>query len=422
MIDVAPSSDAVYSRWRIASIGDLDGDGTSDLVLQTTFDPTTAEFRPRAWFVSGRQDRILFALQRPIGDQMSPDRADGGGLFRIEPLEDVDADSVGDFAVCIPDSCGTEGGAGVVQVYSGSRHTSLYRSMGDNYLDSFGNCLTRIGDVDGDGICDVLAGTAILSFSPEKPVPGLARALSGASGKILWKALGPLGENSFSELACATGDFDQDGIPDCVIAAPSALELAGRVSIHSGKNGSELYVLQGNAEASEFLGSTLDPLEDVDDDGCADVLIGRFQAPSRILSVRKKTWIDPPWQLYWARAVGDLDSDGRTDVAGWEGRRGWGGELLVLSARDGRELLRLRPEPGFDSIQDFGGIGDLDGDGHGDLWVLSDRESEWKSGNYEPVFGSIAIHSGADGSILRRFDRETVRRMAAEPHPMIMVE
>lgn len=80
----------------------------------------------------------------------------------------------------------------------------------------------------------------------------------------------------FGDAMALAGDVDDDGVVDLVIGAPKtdlAGDRRGRVVVISGADHTLLHVFEGTQDLHEF-GLAVDGAGDVDDDGHADVIVG----------------------------------------------------------------------------------------------------------------------------------------------------
>ena len=324
--------------WPLDIAGDLDGDGTPELVIGERFaEVATASGAGRAHVVSGATGALLYSLQSPAPEPQ--------GLFgfAVARIQDQDGDGVPDLAIGAPAEPAIVSGqrverAGRVYVFSGARGVllSTIQAPSPTFAAGFGRSLALLADVGGSEAGDLIIGE--LDASSDGRV-----YIATASGGVLQtlEPASPSAGAAFGAAVAKVGDLDGDGFQEAIVGAPDAqggTGAEGRVEIFSGRTGARLRTLDAIAPSSApfggQFGGAVGGAGDVDGDGTADVLVG---APAA-----------------------DVDAMPRAGVAAVFS--GASGELLrVLSATE--------PESG-------GGFGaavlradDLDGDGTPDVLV-----------------------------------------------------
>ncbi|MBK9388315.1 MAG: FG-GAP repeat protein [Planctomycetes bacterium] len=346
----------------VAYVGDLDGDLASELALSIPGSNRVDLYR--------RGGLLLRSLPMGVSPLSSSSIAAAG---------DVNGDGVPD--VLVGNAAEGTGGnhAGAVRVFSGADGSVLHAFFGgpEEYL---GFSVAGLGDLDGDGYDDVAAG------APEYPDPHAAlptnyvRVWSGRTGSVL-RTLTSTQASRFGYDIARAGDLDDDGVQDLLVGAPFADLRAtdgGAVFGYSGRTFLQIATQSGNTFQENFGLSVAALDDDWDGDGRDDYVAGSFQnddgagfqAGSLFVINRFGNVIrrfDGASGQHFGLQVtggGDVDGDGKMEVAASSENLD---QIWVFSGAAGHERLRSFSGHGFFPVLDL--AGDFDGDGYADLAV-----------------------------------------------------
>ncbi len=261
-------------------------------------------------------------------------------------IGDVDGDGVDDIVTSAPTHGASDSHAGRIYVYSVGSGQLLWTADG-NPGDELGTGVEGAGDTNGDGIPDVIAS------GPSGA--GVAYIYSGRDGRVLQSMKSPNADESFGSHISGAGDFDHDGYTDVIVGAPGKTgehKSAGHVYIYSGKDGHVLLALQGERVDDEF-GSTV---------------AGKSEHGHQYLVV--------------GAPVAGEQHHGRVYVYEDGASRP---KFVIDSDATGNALGAM-----FVSIP-----GDLDGDGISEIYA-----SDWSNNALGRSTGRIYVHSGSSGKRL----------------------
>jgi hypothetical protein len=351
-LDSAPAwhaegdSDGLYLGAGSRGVGDVNGDGYSDIAIAANLWSGPLGFEGRVQIFHGG----------PSGPGAVADTVLTGGQFNggfggaVGGVGDVDGDGFGDVVVI---GFGENGAV----IDEGQAHLFLGSPAGleQSPLWSFGlgetnaqqtsarvDAVAGLGDVDGDGHADFAIGASMAD--PNGSNSGAVHVFHGGAGgpaavpTTTFAGIEPNDEFGFS--VAGPGDVDGDGFAELLVGAP---ETSGSVQ------GGHVYLFEGTAGG-------LNPLSVWDQIG------GYF-------------WPGSSWLGWSVTATGDVDGDGYADFAvsmpNYSETFSLRGLVLVFLGGPTWPSLNGEWEGAGLQSEQFGwrlaGAGDIDGNGGGDL-------------------------------------------------------
>jgi len=209
---------SVFFGTSVAGPGDLTGDGWPDLVVGATNDASLGiAAAGRLVVVSGPDGTVVRRLHDP--QAAANDRLGN----RVEPLGDVNGDGVTDLMAFTYADNAPRTDDGAVLLFSGASDTVLRRCTdpADGSNDMFGYTLARLADVTGDGLPD-FAATEMGIANPGAANSGIVLVVSSSNCAVLARLKDPAAVTSsllgIGGLA-APGDLTGDGKGDIVAGA-----------------------------------------------------------------------------------------------------------------------------------------------------------------------------------------------------------
>ena len=262
----------------VSGAGDVNGDGIDDFIVGAPNDDNNGAESGNARVLSGSDGSILYDFDGDSAGDLFGRSVSAGG--------DVNGDGFDDFIVGArgDDNNGTSSGS--ARVLSGIDGSVLYNFDGDSAGDLLGTSVSGAGDVNGDGRADLIVG----AFSDDNngTSSGSARVLSGIDGSVLYNFDGDSAGDLFGQSVSAAGDVNGDGMADLIVGANGNNDFRGSARVLSGSDGSVLYTFDGD-NAFDHFGSSVSGAGDVNGDGRADLIVGspnanNFRGNARVLS------------------------------------------------------------------------------------------------------------------------------------------
>ena len=325
-------------------------------------------------------------------------------------IGDVDRDGVPDFVTSAPTSKAGGENSGRIYVYSTKSGKLLWKADG-HANDQLGTGLEGAGDVNGDGIPDVVASA---------PGGGYANIYSGRDGRVLRTFKAENINDDFGRHVAGVGDVNRDGFADVIVGAPNnsaSGDKAGRAYVYSGKNGSILLTLNG-AQANDNFGSAVTGFSNqkhillmAGAPGAGPNHTGRTYVYDGLSPVPKFTIesddTGAALGLMFLTVLGDVDGDGVPDVyaSDWSNsaKGPSTGRVYIHSGKDGHRLFALTGETAGEGFGTSSSLaGDVDGDGHADLIV-----GAWQYSGAAIGGGRAYLYSGLDGHLIRTYTCKT---------------
>ncbi len=416
----------------VSSAGDINNDGLDDIIIGAHFaDPGGVIGAGQSYVVFGQQSGHPASL-----DLSSLDGTNGfqiNGIFQsdlsgrpVSSAGDVNNDGIDDLLIGASeaDATAVNSGAAYVIFGGGSYGSSFelssldgsngFQLNGINAGDRAGFSLSAAGDINGDGIADLLIGAP--NADPDgHNAKGESYVVFGQDGGFSASLdLANLnGNNGFvvqgvdfndesGNAVSMAGDVNGDGIDDLIIGAwradepntdsgesyvvfgkSSGFDASIKLSDLDGNNGFRLRGIDGN----DLSGMSVSGAGDINGDGLDDLIIGAFFADANGSQSGES----------YVVFGNDIGFSSSIDLSGLDGTNGF--QVNGILARD------------FSGVS-VSSAGDVNGDGYGDLLIgaHSADSNGNDSGESYLVFGkstgfgsSLELSSlgGSDGAIIR---------------------
>jgi FG-GAP repeat len=368
--------------------GDINGDGFDDVVVGAHHASPNGIRSGSAFIVFGRGGTAPFPAAQSLGMLNGGNgfRVDGQGIFEycgkgVSDGGDINGDGIDDVLI---GSYGAPGAtvAGVTYVVFGRSGTAPFgsvlnpaslngsngfRLVGEQTSDSSGAALAAAGDVNGDGLDDLIIGARY--GNANGPDSGAAYVVFGRSGVGAFAssiALSSLdGNNGFRVFitpgqrlgagVSGAGDINGDGVDDLIVGTQN-IDYSYVVFGRSGGgfpaslngimlNGSDGFRIAGMG-LGEFTGRFVSRAGDINGDGVSDLIVGALSADAN-----------------------GVDS-GRSYVIFGRSAPAQFGEVLDVSGLNGNNGFHLvGAAAGDQSGAPVSATGDVNGDGVDDLVV-----------------------------------------------------
>jgi hypothetical protein len=274
-----------YFGYSVATAGDVNGDGFSDVIVGAAkYDNgETDEGRAFAYYGS------VGGLSATASWTAESNQAIAGFGVSVATAGDVNGDGFADVIVgaSVFDNGQTDEGRAFV--YHGSAAglglTPAWTAESNHASATFGHSVGTAGDVNGDGFSDVIVGA--LWYDNGESNEGGAFVYHGSAAGLAtnpaWTAESNQESATFGGSVATAGDVNGDGFSDVIVGAPrydNGEFFEGRAYAYYGSaTGLSLaanWTAEGDQNGATF-GNSVATAGDVNGDGFSDVIVGAWQ-------------------------------------------------------------------------------------------------------------------------------------------------
>ncbi|MCH8028166.1 MAG: FG-GAP repeat protein [candidate division Zixibacteria bacterium] len=385
---------------QVAIIGDINDDGYGDFIIAANHKRVNGgDVTGQVYVYSGRTGEILYVFTGEApGDHFGSSISSAG---------DFDGDGIVDILVGAYHNDDVAFHSGKAYVFSGQSGALLHTFTGQVELDNLGYSVASAGDVNNDGIDDLII------FSKSK-----VYVFSGQTGDTIHVFIPEPVGGLFGGQVASAGDVDNDGYDDLIIGAPGTDDSVlgsstGKAYIISGQTGAIIYSLTGESDF-DYFGTSVSSAGDINKDGYNDVIIGapgyrttdlpsvgRAYVYSGMDGSNLYTFTGTGFSEelgYRVASAGDIDGDSYDDLL--IGTDSWmpNGRAYLISGKTG-ELIKTYHGTSDNQIlgQAISAAGDINNDGIMDV-ILGDYAYIWPKGQ-AVVFLSSTLCVGTRGDV-----------------------
>ncbi|MBU0718470.1 MAG: FG-GAP repeat protein [Planctomycetes bacterium] len=253
----------------VAGAGDVNGDGHADVAVGQPGYGDEEEFPGMVYIYSGQTGELLWSREGTAASERFGESLGGGGDFNGDGCPDV----VVSAHWHVPGRAYVLSGDDGRVLWAYEHYLQLPEPAG------FGLPVAWVGDLNADGCDEIVVGAHLTAGPIPGTYPGAALVFAGPHGDPLWTWYGEQNSDYFGSAAAGAGDVNGDGVPDVIVGAyaysGSGFWMGGKAYVYSGATGNLLWAADGEAGMAIF-GCDVAKAGDVNADGFSDVLVGAW--------------------------------------------------------------------------------------------------------------------------------------------------
>jgi len=266
----------------VATAGDVNGDGYSDVIVGAYFYDNVETDEGRAYVYLGSASGLA-ASPAWIAES---DQTNANLGISVATAGDVDGDGYSDVIVGAYGYTNDQPSEGRAYIYGGSASglaASPTWTVESNVSGpAFGASVATAGDVNGDGYSDVLVGAYL--YTNGQASEGRAFAYLGSASGLAtspgWTAESDQASANFGSSVATAGDINGDGYADVIVGSytyDNGEADEGQAFLYlgsaAGLAAAPAWIAQGD-QASAWFGRSVATAGDVNGDGYSDVIVG----------------------------------------------------------------------------------------------------------------------------------------------------
>lgn len=403
--DVIITGDAsqLSSGYSVSKAGDVNADGYGDVIIgETGFSSNTG--RANIFYGGSSMDDVSDVV-------LTGETTYSNFGISVASAMDLNADGYSDVIV---GASGYNSNTGKVYIFYGASSMDYapdVTMIGEAVSNAFGVSVASIGDINGDGYSDVIAGASGYNFNSGRAYIYLGGINMDSTSDVI--VSGESGNNTFGNCVATAGDVNDDGYSDILVGA-NGIQRVYLYDYYLKNEISPELTMSGESSGDNF-GITVNNAGDVNGDGFDDIIVGAdsynsttgkayiFYGGTPMNKIADVTMTGEAVANYFGRSVsgaGDVNGDGYSDVI--VGAFGFssnvGRAYIYYGGNPMNNTADVTMTNAF-GIGKFGssvsGTGDMNGDGYADV-IVGAPEYNNSTGLVNIFFGGSSMDNSYD--------------------------